>query len=202
MKTFTGSNICLKCCKKIKHEWRKDKKAINTPLRFCSRSCSNSRGARTEEFKKKVKEKLLGYKQSEKTKQKCIESLRKRGITPTCDKPNLLCNFCQKDTGSPYLKTCCKDCLVNWNKITSTINPKCGGQKHTHRSKISNIKGEIFVAESSYEVTLSNILNNLKILWIRPSFFGTKIIKTNKEDITQIFIYLCIMYILIQKMIS
>ena len=34
------------------------------PGKFCSRSCANSRGPRTEDFKRKVSEKLSGWNRS------------------------------------------------------------------------------------------------------------------------------------------
>lgn len=46
---------------------------------------------------------------------------------------------------------------------------------------ITNNKGEIFVAESSYEVRLSEILNSLNIYWNRPSFFWYTDKKGNKR---------------------
>lgn len=53
--------ICKSCGKEIKKEWRKDKTTIkNKPLVYCSRSCANSRGPRSEEFKEKVSKKLKG----------------------------------------------------------------------------------------------------------------------------------------------
>jgi hypothetical protein len=182
MENVDNSNLCVVCNKKIEKEWRKDKQHIKkNPLRFCSSYCSHSKGKRTDEFKNKVRQKLLGKKHSAERLKSRIESIRRKGIIPTCDKPNLVCKICKKDTGSPYKKSCSKICYSNLLKLTSTLNPKCGGQKHTHRSKISNINNEIFVAESSYEVKLSNVLNKLNILWVRPNFFWYKDKKNQKR---------------------
>lgn len=45
--------ICETCGKEILEDWRKDRKSRKTPLRFCSRACSNKRTL-TEEQKKKI----------------------------------------------------------------------------------------------------------------------------------------------------
>ena len=45
--------ICEVCGKEILEDWRKDRKARKTPLRFCSRKCSNVR-TQPEEQKQKI----------------------------------------------------------------------------------------------------------------------------------------------------
>jgi hypothetical protein len=146
-------------------------KCQNTHIKpgiFCSRSCANSRGPRSDDFKQKVSDKLKGtHYQTEDAIRKRITS---RGYTVRFDKPNLVCKVCNTDTLSKYKKTCSKECYDLLNKSKSQQHPNCGGQKHTHRSKIVNIKNEVFTAESSYEVRLSTILNELDIYWVRPSF--------------------------------
>lgn len=52
---------CLTCKKTIKQEWRKDAHTIKTiPLAFCSRSCANNRGKRSQETKIKISKALSG----------------------------------------------------------------------------------------------------------------------------------------------
>jgi hypothetical protein len=137
------------------------------PGKFCSRTCANSRGQRTEEFKKIVSEKLTGRKIPREIIEKTIKS---KNQISSFGLPNTLCKICGKDTGSKTRKTCSKECYSKLCKLQSQQNPKCGGQKHTHRSKIKNINGDVFISESSFEAKLSEILNSLGILWIRPNF--------------------------------
>ena len=110
---------------------------------------------------------MAGRKMSTESKIKMVKS---RGYTVHFTNENTLCEICSKDTGSYKRKTCSTKCYHKLLKLNSQINPKCGGQKHTHRSKIKNPKGEIFIAESTYEVRLAEILNSLNIDWIRPSY--------------------------------
>lgn len=136
---------------------------------FCSRKCSNSRGPRTEEFKEKVSAKLKGRQVQS------IDAMRKgilaKGQTVRFDLPHTKCVICGKTTNTTHRKTCSMSCYSELCKINSQSNINCGGQKHTHRTTITNIDGESFVAESSFEVRLSNILNELQIKWVRPSCF-------------------------------
>ena len=135
--------------------------------KFCSRKCANSRGPRTEEFKQLVRKKQTGKKMPIDGVIKAI--LTKGQILHKHSLVNTVCIVCNKDTGNKYRKTCSDECYRLNCKLSSQKNPNCGGQKHTHRSKISNINGDIFVAESSFEVTLAKSLNDNNILWIRPN---------------------------------
>lgn len=136
---------------------------------YCSRSCANSRGPRTKEFKEQVSAKLKG--KNFHTEESIINGILSKGLTPSSNKPNMTCIICHNNTNTKHRKTCSKECYRILTKLQSQKHPKCGGQKHTKRTKISNNKGVIFVAESSYEVSLSEILNCLDIEWSRPSFF-------------------------------
>jgi hypothetical protein len=50
---------CERCSNPFLIEWRKDITSIKySPLRYCSRSCSNSRGKRSEETKNRISESL------------------------------------------------------------------------------------------------------------------------------------------------
>jgi len=115
--------------------------------KFCSRKCANSRGPRTEEFKKAVREKATGRKPSPESVQKAI---RTKGQISKATLPNTKCVICSKDTGSKTKKTCGDHCYKLNCKLNSQKNPNCGGQKHTHRSIITNSEGVQFVAESSF----------------------------------------------------
>lgn len=153
-------SLCPKCNNSISYEKRNNK--------FCSRKCANSRGARTTDFKEKISNKLKGKPgHSKETIRKIILS---QGLLPREDKPNTICVVCDQDTKTKQRKTCSKKCLEKLQRLLSQKNPNCGGQKHTHRSKIKNKRGEIFSAESSYEVKVSEILIFLNVEWIRPSY--------------------------------
>lgn len=153
-----SSKICPKC-----------QTSHNLNGIYCSRSCANSRGPRTKEFKEKVSAKMKG--KNFHTEESIRKGILSKGLTPSSDKPNTVCVICNKDTKTKNRKTCSKECYSKLNKLQSQQHPNCGGQKHTHRSKIFNNKGEVFIAESTYEVKLSKILNSLNINWQRPSFF-------------------------------
>lgn len=74
--------------------------------RFCSRSCANSRGPRTEDFKRKVREKATGR-----------PSPRKVSMTRSC----LLCESTTiKDVPSNKAKFCCWDCYKEWHSKKRT----------------------------------------------------------------------------------
>ena len=146
---------------------------------FCSRKCANSRGTRTEDFKLKVSSKLKG--KNYQTEESIRKGILSKGKTPFSDKMNTTCKVCDRDTNTKHRKTCSDECYRKLVKLQSQQHPSCGGQKHTHRTKIINIKNEIFVSESSYEVELSEILNDLNIYWIRPSFFWYKDVKGNSR---------------------
>lgn len=163
-----SSKICPKC--QIQH----NKNGI-----FCSRTCANSRGPRTEDFKNKVSSKLKG--KNFQTEESIRKGILTKGHIPIFDKPNTICKICNKDTDTKHRKTCSDECYTKLIRLQSQQHPKCGGQKHTHRSKIINIKNEVFVSESSYEVDLSKILNDLNIYWTRPSFFWYKDNKGNSR---------------------
>jgi ribosomal protein L40E len=135
---------------------------------YCSRKCANSRGPRTEEFKEKVRSKLKGVNHH--TEEGIIQGILAKGLFPSSLKPNTHCVVCSKDTGTKRRKTCSEYCYRRLIKMQSQTHPNCGGQKNTHRSKIMNIKGDVFIAESSYEVMLSEIFNSLNMLWVRPDF--------------------------------
>lgn len=153
-------NLCPRCDSPIKYKIRNNM--------YCSRNCANSNGPRSEDCKRKISEKLKGkYFQSEES---MIKRTLKMGLIPASFKQNTFCKICNKDTKTKHRKTCSDKCYKILIRKITKLNPKCGGQKHTHRTKIINNKGAVFTAESSYEVKLSQILNELNINWIRPNF--------------------------------
>lgn len=85
---------------------------------FCSRTCANSRGPRTEEFKRKVSQKLLGRKGFNKNKGKfLVERINKK------------CPQCQKDfltTLSENRKYCSNAC---WKEKSGGYRPGSGRAK-------------------------------------------------------------------------
>ena len=140
----------------------------NYTTKYCSRSCANTQGKRTNEFKEKVRKKLIGRSVP---KEQVYKSIVSRGFIPKALVPNTVCIICSSDTGSKTRKTCSDSCFKLLKKLNSQQNKNCGGQKHTHRSIITNIKNENFVVESSYEVKLAADLNENNIYWVRPEPF-------------------------------
>lgn len=136
--------------------------------RFCSRKCANSRGPRTEDFKQKVRSKLVGVNHH--SDDSILRGILSKGLQPSSTKPNTFCVMCGEDTNTKHRKTCSETCYSQLIRMQSQRHPNCGGQKHTHRSTITNLKGESFTSESSYEVMLSAIFNSLNVLWVRPDF--------------------------------
>jgi hypothetical protein len=97
---------CLKCdCEFTVNE--REKRFPEREKYFCSRSCANSRGPRSESFKEKVRKKLTGRKTEK----------RKTGIVKNC-------NFCEEDyvARNNKRKFCSKKCAASKRKKdTSTL---------------------------------------------------------------------------------
>lgn len=157
----------------------KCQKSHNLTGIYCSRSCANSRGTRTDEFKEKVSSKMKG--RNFHTDESIRKGILSKGLVPKFDRPNTTCAICNIDTKTKHRKSCSDVCYRKLIKLNSQQNPKCGGQKQTHRSKIVNINGEVYISESSYEVKLSVILNELNLEWIRPNFVWYTDSKGNKR---------------------
>lgn len=91
--------------------------------KFCSRSCANSRGPRTEEFKNSVSKKLTGRSLSETTKQKISgdnhHKRKGKNFPPILE---IECLYCYKK----FIKIrhtqqyCCKNCWMADNKENRT----------------------------------------------------------------------------------
>ena len=138
------------------------------PGKFCSRICANSRGPRSADFKRKVSQQLMG--RNNHTTESLSRAILAKGQNVLFTQINSVCIICNKPTVSWKRKTCSKQCYTALMTRNSQQNPNCGGQKHTHRSKITNNKNETFISESSYEVRVATSLNELNVHWIRPSF--------------------------------
>lgn len=104
---------CYKCGKEIIiNEWN-----TNKPKKekyFCSRSCANSRGPRTEDFKEKVRKKLIGRKYKK-------------------DRKEYFCKECNKKLSNKRKSRLCKSCLPKSTeyrkKISKANKGKTGGYR-------------------------------------------------------------------------
>ena len=170
-----GVRMSIKICPKCNVEFEDYSKY--GPKKFCSRTCANSRGIRTDEFKAMVRSKMLGREMNEAA---ILKGILSKGLTAQFVKPFPKCEICNKDKPNRN-KTCSKQCYTILLTRNSQRHPKCGGQKHTHRSLIYNTDGEKFIAESSFEVKLANSLNENNIRWIRPEHFIYKDLNNNER---------------------
>lgn len=102
-------------------------KPRNKIRKFCSRSCANSRGPRTEEFKAKLRKKLTGLKHSDEARYRI--SIGKGGTGSP--KQITTCIVCGKSTGSFSRKTCSVECF----KIRCSDGGKTSANKLCKRSK-------------------------------------------------------------------
>lgn len=145
-------------------------KCLNSHIKpgiFCSRQCANSRGSWSVEHKQLLREKLTGRKMNENSIRKMIAS---KNQTCHMDEPRATsCVICGADIGIKKRKTCSVDCYRSLCRKNSQRDGRCGGQKHTHRSRMQNIDGVVYVLESSFERRLANDLNRNNILWVRPN---------------------------------
>lgn len=97
--------LCEKCNSPILHEWRKDKKYIkNAPLRFCSKSCANSK---TPSAQQKA---ALSIKMKSKAYENSDNVSRKYGL--------IECKNCLNKFNRyyPSAKFCSQGCWKNYHK--------------------------------------------------------------------------------------
>lgn len=99
----------------------------NKQRMFCSRACANSRGPRTEEFKRTLRQKLTGSKHTDEARRRI--SIGKGGTG--MPKQPTVCVVCGKQTGSVTRKTCSVECF----KIRCTDGGKNSANKLCKRSK-------------------------------------------------------------------
>jgi len=97
--------ICPKC--KIVHQ---------KPGIFCSRTCANSRGPRTEEFKQKVSKKLKNFKLTDEQRQSAREN--RWGKTYQRKIIQLFCLNCEKEFETYSSSPCCcsRTCRKEFNE--------------------------------------------------------------------------------------
>jgi hypothetical protein len=90
---------------------------------FCSRTCANSRGSRSESFKEKVRNKAIGKKWSEETRiKKSGENHHKRrgrNLPPVKNKEFKECMFCEAEIFTKG-KFCSQECFSEYKKITNS----------------------------------------------------------------------------------
>lgn len=142
--------------------------------RFCDRSCSASH-SNTNYSKPKP---------SQSRRQKTSSSMRKfleteRGIEATQNKYRKFshiayCEVCGRThhkNGAKHIpRTCSKMC---WVKLVSEIarnDPSRGGTSHSKRYQKLDSFGNMCFLDSSYELKLANILDDLLISWRRPKY--------------------------------
>ena len=129
-KSIMSSKTIYKTCPICKTEfnayskWTKDKT-------YCSKSCANSsRGARSEETKSKISQKLLGEKPSTAQIEKFKETMRLRRVNKLENHnskytPN--CKICDKPKPLIYKVTCSKQCYKKLATENALKQVKHGG---------------------------------------------------------------------------
>ena len=128
------------------------------PKKFCSRSCANSRGPRTEEFKKQNRERALAN-----PKGWALNPTNTNGSLAIKAKWDLLkstitCKECSKVFEVPYSKRNRKYCSIS----CSNKNKYHQNSSRKHRSVY---KG--FQMDSGAERVFAEECDNLKIQWVK-----------------------------------
>lgn len=129
----------MKSCPKCGVEF--DPYSIHGEKKFCSRKCANSRGPRSDEFKKSVSKKLKGRKVNKESIEKRVETrwskLDKEGYTFGYEIRNcVLCDSPFKTTITRNRKICFNEvCKTNYLAFFNSIRGKKSAAKRTKRSK-------------------------------------------------------------------
>lgn len=111
---------CLKC-----HN------SHNKQGRFCSRTCANSRGPRTDAFKNKVRERLIGKSRPKDVIEKVLFTKQKQGQI----RHYTQCIICQANTESRTRKTCSSNCFIIFQSQKALAQKTHGGgHKGTYRN--------------------------------------------------------------------
>jgi predicted nucleic acid-binding Zn ribbon protein len=110
---------------------------------FCSISCANSRGPRTEDFKQKVRKKLCGAIRSEDTIQKIKQSRRKSDPSWGIYTPNY-CIVCNTQISNQKRKTCSNICRNESIRRSALKQERHGGG---HKGRYKGIS-----CDSTYEL--------------------------------------------------
>jgi len=161
--------LCIKCGKSLSYE-----QLLENGV-YCGRVCANENNngkTLSEETKQKIKQSLREHYDADGIVLKKNTTIQKQCIM--CNK-NFYCNY------NSNAKTCSSICRTAICTKKSRENPNCGGQKRTHRTYFNNIIGDSAYLESSFEVRLATILNNMNILWTRPSYLWYLDKTTNKR---------------------
>ena len=151
-------NNCLNCGKEVK-------------CKFCNSSCAAKynnakRPPRSDSSRKKTSDSMKGKIHSEKTKLKISAALTGRKIT-----------WCVKHTpeGIERIRNANKNRIVTQETKAklSAIAKNRGFGGHTSKLKVYFKKncGDIVYLQSSYELRLATILEELSVCWSRPSPF-------------------------------
>lgn len=154
-------NICKNCNKSCKYI-------------FCNRSCSatfnNKLRKHTQETKDKIKASLIKkYNYIDlKIEDKKIKKKIKRKLYKVKNKErNKKCEICNNDFydngRDAKRKTCSKEC--NTKSIFKNRSYQNGSRKTI---KYINVLNKIVYLESSWELKIAILLDNLKIIWERP----------------------------------
>jgi hypothetical protein len=109
------SVTCQKCqCNFLVKE--REKRHPERSFYFCSRSCSNSRGARTEEFKEKIRSKLLGRIYTARSTRVCEECGTSFEIISTNNRQKYCSSVCRKKFRD---KNISKESLAHYRSLCS-----------------------------------------------------------------------------------
>lgn len=125
-------------------KWTKDKT-------YCSKSCANkSRGARSEETKNKIRNKLLGVKQSS------VRIERRKELNKS-KRPITYCMICGQPKQHKTKVTCSRDCFKTLATINALKQEKHGGG---HKGIFKGYR-----CDSTYELAflIWHLDNNIKI---------------------------------------
>lgn len=147
--------LCIKCGRALSY------KQLHEDGIYCGKSCSSGDKKLSEKTKDKIKNSLKYYHDSN-----IIISKKNTIIHKQCE----MCNTTFNCKYGSSAKTCGVVCRTAILRKKSRENPNCGGQKRTHRTYFNNIIGDSAYLESSFEVRLATILNDMNILWTRPSY--------------------------------
>lgn len=150
--------ICLECGSVILFEHNENK--------FCNHSCSAKHCNRkrlgpiwAEEQRKLASERM-------KILNKVSPLLHTKIEFKTCIQCNLSYIY-------PNLKStpsfCSKECCSIAASARSRNNPNCGGKRNSFRIPYIDSFGSACTLDSSYEFRFANILDKLRINWIRPN---------------------------------
>jgi len=133
---------------------------LNEKNKFCNHSCSAAFNNSKRNLKK--------YNLTDKAKQQVINRVNKN-LTNYYSSPNE-CQICSKtlEYKNRYKKTCESNFCLTKSFSNNAIKNNIGGNRNGKSSWYESIiAGKVYL-ESSYEITIAKILDDLKINWCRP----------------------------------